>query len=140
MRAAFAAPPPTPDGMTETPRISAGESQVMEALWSEGPLSADEIVHRVGPAQGWGAATVKTLINRLLKKKALVSERAAGRTVYRPLVSREAYVTEESQGLLDRLFGGRLAPLVAHFARQQQLSPEELAQLKRLIRELDAED
>ncbi|RAK56538.1 BlaI/MecI/CopY family transcriptional regulator [Phenylobacterium deserti] len=126
--------------MTDTPRISAGESQVMEALWSSGPLSADEIVRQVAPAQGWGEATVKTLINRLLKKKALVSERSEGRTLYRPLISREAYLTEESQGLLDRLFGGRLAPMVAHFARQQQLSPEEMAQLKRLIREMDTED
>ena len=50
----------------------------MEALWRKSPLSADEIVAEVGPAQGWGEATVKTLINRLLKKKALVSERAEG--------------------------------------------------------------
>ena len=126
--------------MPDTPRISAGESQVMEALWSSGPLSADEIVRQVAPAQGWGDATVKTLINRLLKKQALASERSQGRTLYRPRLSREAYLTQESQGLLDRLFGGRVAPLVAHFARQQQLSPEELVQLKRLIRELDEED
>src|SRR5206468_10928758 len=56
--------------------------------------------------QNWGEATVKTLINRLLKKKAIASERTGGRARYRPLVSREDYVTGESQGLLDRLFGG----------------------------------
>lgn len=109
----------------------------MEALWRSAPLSADEIVGEVGPAQNWGEATVKTLINRLLKKKALISERAAGRTRYRPLVSRAEYVTGESQGLLDRLFGGELAPLVAHYAQHRALSPDEVARLKRLIRELD---
>ena len=110
-------------------RISGAESQIMEALWSQGPLTADEIVQSVGPAQSWGEATVKTLINRLLKKQALASERAGGRALYRPLISRETYVTGESQGLLDRLFGGQIAPLVAHYAQHRALSPEEIARL-----------
>jgi predicted transcriptional regulator len=97
-------------------KISAAESQVMEAVWRAGQLTADEIVAEVGQPQGWGEATVKTLINRLLKKKALVSERSEGRTRYRALVSRADYVQGESQGLLDRLFEGQLSPRVAHFA------------------------
>ena len=121
------------------PKISAAESQVMQALWADGPLGAEEIVRRVGPANDWGEATVRTLINRLLKKRAMVSERTGGRTLYRPLLSRGDYVTEESQGLLDRLFGGQIAPLVAHFAQTKALSPQEVAQLKRLIAELDQE-
>lgn len=121
-------------------RISAAESHIMEALWRNNPLSADEIVGQVGPAQNWGEATVKTLINRLLKKKALVSERSGGRTRYRPLVSRAEYVTGESQGLLDRLFGGELAPLVAHYAKHRPLAPDEVARLKRLIEDLDDDD
>lgn len=121
-------------------RISSAESQIMEALWRRSPLGADEIVAEVGPAQSWGEATVKTLINRLLKKKALASERVEGRVRYRPLVSRADYVTGESQGLLDRLFGGELAPLVAHYAKHRALSPEEVARLKRLIAELDDDD
>jgi BlaI family penicillinase repressor len=121
-------------------RISAAESQVMEALWAEGPMGAEEIVTALSRTQEWGGATVKTLINRLLKKKALVSERVDGRTRYRPLISRADYVTGESQGLLDRLFDGELAPLVAHYARHRALSGEEVARLKRLIAELDADD
>ena len=118
-------------------RISAAESQVMEAIWGKGPLAADEIVAEVGEPQGWGEATVKTLINRLLKKKALVSERNDGRTRYRALVSREDYVQHESQGLLDRLFEGKLAPLVAHFAEHRNLTPEDLEKLNALIAEID---
>ena len=121
-------------------RISGAESQVMEAVWAKGPLGADEIVAEVGAPQGWGEATVKTLINRLLKKKALISERREGRTRYRALVSRADYVQGESQGLLDRLFGGELAPLVAHYAKHRNLSPGEVARLKRLIERLDNGD
>ena len=121
-------------------KISGAESQIMEALWAQGPLTADEIVQAVGPAQSWGEATVKTLINRLLKKKALASERTGGRAIYRPVVTREEYVTGESQGLLDRLFGGQVAPLVAHYARHRALSPDEVARLKKLIAEFESDD
>jgi len=122
------------------PKISAAESQVMEAVWSGGPLAADEIVAEVGAPQGWGEATVKTLINRLLKKKALLSERSEGRTRYRALVSREDYVQGESQGLLDRLFDGNLTPLIAHFAEHRNLKPDEVQRLKKLLEELDDDD
>jgi predicted transcriptional regulator len=118
-------------------RITAAESQVMEALWSNGPMSADEIVAEVGAAQAWGEATIKTLVNRLLKKKAIESVREDGRHRYRPLLARADYVQAESQGLLDRLFGGQLTPLVSHFAEQRRLKPDDLARLKRLIEELD---
>ena len=121
-------------------RISAAESQIMEALWSRGPLTAEDLVTTVGPGQGWGEATVKTLINRLLKKQALASERVNGRALYRPLVTRESYVTGESQGLLDRLFGGQIAPLVAHYAQHRALTPEEITRLKNLIAKLEVED
>jgi predicted transcriptional regulator len=121
-------------------RISAAESQIMQALWANGPMGAEEIVREVGGAQSWGEATVKTLINRLLKKKAIASEREAGRARYRPLLTREDYVTGESQGLLDRLFNGEVAPLVAHYAKHRPLSPEELERLKSLIAELERDD
>lgn len=108
----------------------------MDALWRENPLSADGIVADVTARQAWGEATVKTLINRLLKKKAIKSERVDGRHQYRPLIDRADYVQTESQDLLDRLFGGELAPLVAHFAKSRALKPQEVARLKRLIDEL----
>jgi BlaI family penicillinase repressor len=121
-------------------RISTAESHIMEALWTQGPLSADELLRAVGEPQAWGQATVKTLTNRLLKKKAIASVREDGRVRYRPLVTREDYLTGESQGLLDRLFDGQLAPLVAHYAKHRALSPEELTRIKRLIAELEDGD
>ena len=116
--------------------ITAAEAHVMEALWRRAPLSADELVAEVGGAQNWGEATVKTLIYRLLKKKAILSERAEGRHGYLPLVDRSAYVQAESQGLLDRLFDGQLAPLISHFAQHRPLKPDEVDKLKKLIEDL----
>jgi predicted transcriptional regulator len=126
--------------MAERPAITAAESQVMDVVWAADGAGVADILAAVGPANGWGEATVRTLIHRLIRKKALRSERRRGLVVYAPLVRREAWVTAESQGLLDRLFGGQLAPLVAHFARERALSPEDVARLKRLVTELDADE
>jgi predicted transcriptional regulator len=117
--------------------ISTAESRVMEVLWRRSPLTADEIVADVAGPQGWSEATVKSLINRLLTKGAIEAEKAGRRYLYRPRVDRLAYLSHESRGLLDRLFGGRVAPLVSHFSQTNQLSPQDVAELKRLIAELD---
>ena len=123
-------------------RISEAESQVMAAVWDAATAGADgagveAIAAGPGAANGWGESTVRTLIHRLIRKGALRSERRRGRVVYAPLVSRADWVTTESQGLLDRLFGGQLAPLVDHFTKARALAPEDLARLKRLVAELD---
>ncbi|HTK34803.1 MAG TPA: BlaI/MecI/CopY family transcriptional regulator [Caulobacteraceae bacterium] len=117
--------------------ITQAESRIMDALWVKSPLTADEVVAAVAGPQGWGEATVKTLINRLLKRKAIRSERIDGRVRYVPLLQRADYVQAESQGLLDRLFEGRLTPLVAHFAEHRTLKPDEIRRLRKLLDALD---
>jgi predicted transcriptional regulator len=117
--------------------ISQAESVVMEALWRQAPLSADDIVDEVAKAQGWGDATVKTLLNRLLKKKAISARKDGRRYLYTPLVKRADYVSGESRDLIDRLFDGRFSSLITHFSEQEKLSAEDVAELKRLIAGLD---
>jgi predicted transcriptional regulator len=95
-----------------------------------------EDVTQAVAAQYWGAATVKTLVHRLLKRKAIRSERIDGRVRYVPVLQRSDYLQAESQGLLDRLFDGKLTPLVAHFAEHRTLSKDEIARLRRLLDEL----
>lgn len=118
-------------------RISTAESQVMKALWARSPLSAEEIIAALPADQDWADATVKTLLNRLLKKEAIAADRDGRRFLYRPLVAQSDYVHAESQGLLDRLFDGRLAPLVAHFSQREKLSDEDVADLRRLLESLE---
>lgn len=118
-------------------QISAGESQVMEALWHKSPLTPEEIIAATAKANDWGPGTVRTLITRLLRKGALAGARQAGGYFYKPLISRADYVGTESQMLLDRLFGGQVAPLVAHFATQQKLTAADIRKLRKLIAELE---
>lgn len=119
-------------------RISEAESVVMEALWChEGARSAEDIVAATAAVQGWQEATVKTLLNRLLKKRAIAAEREGRRYLYRPLLKRVDYVHGESKSLLDRLYGGRIAPLVAHFSERSKLSRKDIAEIRALIEEID---
>ena len=118
-------------------KISEAESIVMEVLWRQHPLAAEEVVSALAEAQQWQEATIKTLLNRLLKKGAIVAEKEGRRYLYTPVLRREDWVLEESQGLLERLFGGRVAPLVAHFSQHRKLSRKDVAELRKLLEELD---
>lgn len=120
-------------------RVSTAEAVVMEALWRRQPLSAEEVATDVASEQGWTEATVKTLLNRLLSKGAIAADRDGRRYLYRPVLRREDYVLEESASLIDRLFAGRVSALVTHFSEREKLSAGDIAELKRLIAELEDE-
>ncbi|MBP3984011.1 BlaI/MecI/CopY family transcriptional regulator [Pseudoxanthomonas helianthi] len=119
--------------------ISEAEAVVMEVLWQRHPQGADEVVSALAARSDWAEPTIKTLLNRLLNKGAIRAEREGRRYLYSPVLTREAWVAQQSEGLLERLFGGRVAPLVAHFSERGKLSEADIAELKRLIGELDDE-
>ena len=118
-------------------QISEAESVVMQALWARGPLTAEQVFAEVAAGQGWQEPTVKTLLNRLLKKGAISAERDGRRFLYSPVLEREQWLRQESEGLVDRLFGGRVAPMVAHFTENGRLSKKDLAELRQLLEDID---
>ena len=118
-------------------RISEAESVVMQVLWTSSPLAVDEVARALVASQGWAEPTVKTLLSRLLRKGAVRAEKDGRRFLYAPVLQREAWLAQESESLLDRLFNGRVAPLVAHFSERRTLSRADIDALRRLINELD---
>lgn len=120
-------------------QISEAESIVMDVLWQRSPLAAEDVVAALAESQQWQEATIKTLLNRLLNKGAIQAERDGRRYRYSPVLRREDWLTRESKGLLDRLFGGRVAPLVAHFSQHRKLSRKDIAELRKLIEEFEHE-
>ena len=109
----------------------------MEVLWRRHPMSSEEILQSLEGEPAWQLATVKTLINRLLGKGAISAEKDGRRYLYSPVLQREQWLAEQSTGLLDRLFDGHLAPLVAHFARHRRLKKADLEALRQLLDEQD---
>ena len=121
-----------------TERVTEAELVVLDALWQESPLTAAEVAARTVSERGWSLQTVKTLLTRLVAKKAVVFDVDGRRFSYRPLMERPAHAATESRRLLDRLFGGRAAPLVAHLAERGELSPEDVAEIEAIIAGLKA--
>lgn len=122
--------------MKDLPSISEAESVVMEVLWQTSPLATEDVVAALKSRQDWQEPTIKTLLSRLLKKGAIRAEKDGRRYLYFPVLRREQWLSRETKALLDRLFDGRVAPLVAHFSQQRKLTKKDLAELKQLIEEL----
>jgi len=123
--------------MAVTISISEAESVIMEVLWRESPQSSEAVVAALANQQDWQEATIKTLLNRLLKKGAVRATKEQRRYLYSPVLTRDQWLSEESKGFLNRLFNGRVAPLVAHFGQHEKLSKKDIADLKRVIAEWD---
>ena len=117
--------------------ISEAESIVMQVFWERGALPSEDVVSALKSHEKWQESTVKTLLNRLLKKGALRARKDKRRYVYSPVLTRNEWLSHESHGFLDRLFGGRVAPLVSYFSQQRKLSSKDIEDLKRLIKEID---
>ena len=118
-------------------RISEAEAVVMQVLWEEQPLAAEDVVARLRSRNDWAEPTIKTLLNRLLNKGAISARKDGRRYLYAPLIERGDWLLEESSSLLERLFDGRVAPLVAHFSQHRKLSRSDVAELRKLLEELD---
>ena len=124
---------------SEGERISEAEHAVMEALWSRSPLTAAEVCEEVCASRDWTLATVKTLLSRLVVKNAVNTEADGKRFLYSPVLKRGNYLGGESRRLVDRLFGGRAAPLFAHLAETEALSDRDIAEIEALLEMLKSQ-
>lgn len=119
--------------MSTITEISKTEFEVLEVLWQEHPASANEIIAKLNENKEWHEKTVKTLLNRMVKKGAIGFEKQQRTYIYTPLLERDSYTLKESKSLLERMFSGKIAPLVAGFAKSDELSKQDISELKELI-------
>lgn len=116
-------------------KISDSEWEVMHVVWKQAPVAAGDIVAELSAKNGWHSRTIRTLLDRLVKKKALTFEVEGKRYLYRPKVFMDACVRQASQGLLQRVFGGEPGSMLIHLVQHAELSPEEIAELRRILSE-----
>ena len=115
-------------------RVSEAEKIVMDVLWQESPLTSLDVVERLA-SQGWNEKTVKTFLNRLVKKEVVSFVKDGRRYWYSPAIERETFLAQESEGFLDKVFKGNMKELLATFVQNKQLSEQELRYLKDLLDE-----
>jgi BlaI family penicillinase repressor len=119
--------------MKEIPKISEAEWEVMKILWTQEPLSSSEIVTMLEGITSWKAKTIKTLISRLVQKKALSFKEEGRSYSYYTLVTQEECLKAESQTFLKRIYGGALKPMLVHFLQEEKLSPKDIEELKSIL-------
>jgi len=121
--------------MTGLPKISEAEWMVMKVLWSRGPLTANEVVEELAGKTHWKPKTVKTLINRLVKKGAVRFEREGRKYRYYPAVSENECVRQERTSFARRVYGGAMKPMLAELLEDADLSGKDIVDLKKILDE-----
>jgi len=121
--------------MKAEPRISAAEWEVMKVVWKRSSCSAQQVVDDLASSSDWSPTTVKTLLNRLLRKGALKFQKNGKSYIYSPFWTEEQCRKLEAESFLDRVFGGELSPMLAHFVRTRRVSEEDVRELERLLKE-----
>jgi BlaI family transcriptional regulator, penicillinase repressor len=118
------------------PQLSAGEMEIMDVLWEHGAVTLAEAHQALAARRPLGYTTVQTRLNRLVGK-GVVSRTRLRPAQYEAIVPPSAVGARHIDVLLEKIRGFRVVPLVAHLIRERKLSPEEVAELRRLITEVE---
>ena len=121
--------------MKNVPRISEAEWVVMRVLWSHAGLTANDIVQELKDSVSWNPRTIRTLINRLLNKRAIRFDREGREYRYSPAVSEEQCTRYERLSFLGRVYRGATKPMLAAFLEEAKLSKKDIAELKAILEE-----
>ncbi len=119
--------------MKKLPKISESEWLVMRVLWSKNPLAANEVFEELDGKMKWKHKTVKTLIDRLVKKGAVKYEKDGRRYMYYPTVSEAECIATESRSFVRRVYGGTVKPMLAAFLEDADLSAQDISELKQIL-------
>ncbi|MBS4212766.1 BlaI/MecI/CopY family transcriptional regulator [Neobacillus rhizophilus] len=119
--------------MKEIPQISEAEYEVMKVIWNYEPISTPEVVEKLSNKSDWKPNTIHTMLARLVKKKALHARKDGRVFIYSSLVEKDQYVEQKSKSFLQQFFGGTLHSMVLNFIENDQLSNEEISELKKIL-------
>ena len=119
--------------MRNIPAISESEWRVMKLLWASAPRTGNQVVEALADSTAWSPKTIKTLLSRLVKKKALGFEKQGRSYNYSPLVNEEECVRAENRSFLKRVYGGALQPMLSSFLEDERLTADEIDELKRIL-------
>ncbi len=114
-------------------QISDAEWIVMNLIWSSSPIEAAEVIDQLAVDNGWSAATVKTMLHRLVRKGALAAEENGKKYMYKPAVRRDACVRQASRSFLERVFGGDATPALIHFVKTAKLTDKDVEEIRAML-------
>jgi BlaI family transcriptional regulator, penicillinase repressor len=113
----------------KTPKVFESEYRFCLILWEHEPINSTELVKLCKKKLGWRKATTYTVIKRLSERGVLKNENATVTS----LVSKEAVQASEIDELVEKTFEGSIPTFINAFARRKNLSPEEIAKIRRML-------
>ena len=120
--------------------ITESEEVIMNLLWDNGKMSVMQIVRKLQDKKGWSKQSVISFLRRM-EQKGTVSYVMQGRTKYYfAVILRNEVVKEETRGILNRFFGGKLGAMVSYMASESELTKEDIQELRDFLQELKEED
>ena len=120
--------------------ISDAEWQVMHVVWNRQPVSAQQVIADLREPTGWSAATIRTMLHRLVKKQVLAFREEGNRYLYHAQARRADCVRRAARSFMDRVFDGEAAGLLAHYVRATHLTAEEITELEQLLKRQEAKE
>lgn len=114
-------------------RLTEAEWKVMREVWTRAPATARDVLDGLGKSSSWAYTTVKTLLTRLEAKGAVRERRDGNTAVYEPLVSEADARRSAVRNLVERAFGGSLAPVVRYLVDEGDLTPADVAKVRKAL-------
>lgn len=119
--------------MENLPQISEAEYEIMKILWSEYPLSTNDITSRAQETHSWNQKTIHTLLSRLTAKRVVSYEQRGRMYYYFPLISQKKYLEQENHHFLNRFYDGEIAPMLSSFLSNTELTDSDLESLYAIL-------
>jgi BlaI family penicillinase repressor len=110
------------------------EWAILQAVWEHEPCAAPTVQETLENEKGWAYTTVKTLMDRMVKKGLLQTERIRNLYLYRSAITRAQAQRSEIMRTVKRAFDGALTPMMQFLIENESLSEEEYRQLEHMIR------
>ena len=114
-------------------KLTGGEWSVLDCLWAESPQTVMQLVSRLGERVGWAKSTTITTLRRMEEKGLVHCEIVGKGKSYTPAVEQEQAVISETRSFLDRVYQGSVGLMMSAMARRQELSPEEITELREIL-------
>jgi len=120
--------------MRRKPRLTPAEWEIMESVWSVGGSpSVREVLKHAFPKGKKAYTTVQTIMNNLVVKGYLRRDKTGMVNFYSPLKTRRQVVKRETSNLVSRVFHGSVPALASHLLRSEDLTLEEIREIKDML-------
>lgn len=120
--------------MPQEVQLTETEWAIIKEVWEHEPVAAPTVQEALFEEKGWSYSTVRTVMDRMVAKGYLTSEKLRNLTLFRSAIKQRDAQKGEVLSTLRNAFSGALTPLVQCLLDTKDLSAEELSELERLIK------